>query len=42
MKKVIASAVLGLATFSALASCPWPTRHQCYVAPNGKVVCGCM
>lgn len=42
MKKVIATIVLGLMTFSAFAQCQWPTRYQCYVAPNGKVVCGCM
>lgn len=41
MKKTIAAIALGVFTVSAFASCPWPTRWQCYVAPNGKVVCGC-
>jgi hypothetical protein len=41
MKKSIIAAVLAVASFSALASCPWPTKYQCYTQANGKMRCGC-
>jgi hypothetical protein len=41
MKKMIVSLVLGLAAASAFASCPWPTKYQCYQQSNGKMRCGC-
>ena len=40
MKKVLAIALM-FASVSAFASCPWPTKYQCYQQSNGKMRCGC-
>mgnify|MGYP003346859272 CR=1 FL=1 len=41
MKKVIATAVLLIATASAFAACPTGTLYRCYQGVNGKMICGC-